>query len=104
MRYWKECIEASLDEVGIKATDEQIDIIAGNVEVSHEQYGMAFGYDCIPNPLAQENDRLKRALENEKNKVHCKSCNGKGTIYESWGTRSSSSRCDRCNGEGRHSR
>jgi len=104
MKYWKECISEALEDAGIKATDEQIETVTSWVEGAHDNYSMAHGYDCIPNPLAQENDRLKRALENEQNMVHCKECNGKGRIYESYGTRSSDSPCDKCHGEGRHSR
>ena len=50
MDYWTECISTALDEAGIVATKEQIEIIVGAVEGGHENYGMAHGYDCIPNP------------------------------------------------------
>jgi len=103
MRYWKESIEAALDEACLTATPAQIETIVKCVEISHDQYGMAFGHDCIPNPVVLENDRLKKALKIEQDKVGCKTCNGRGSITENFGTRSSTSRCDRCNGEGKHS-
>lgn len=69
MNYWVECIACSLDEHGVKATQEQIEAIAADVEVSHENFGMAHGYDCIPNPLhaeiAERDERIKR-IEKER--------------------------------------
>lgn len=101
--YWEECIATSFYENGIKATDEQIKRVALDVEVNHEKYGMAHGYDCIPNPLKTENDYLKRQLEKEKNKQFCSYCEGKGYVNSSWGSsgRSSTSRCYKCNGDGK---
>lgn len=50
MNYWKDIIEEALDDANISATNEQIDVIAGLVEGAHENYGMAHGYEAIPNP------------------------------------------------------
>lgn len=61
-----------------------------------------FGHDCIPNPLVEENEKLSRAIKLEREKVTCRECNGRGVIVENFCNRSSSSRCDKCNGEGRH--
>ena len=72
MDYWQECIELSFEEHGIDATDEQIQNVAGDVEVSHENYGMAHGHDAIPNPRDADIDLLKRRikqLENERDKI-----------------------------------
>lgn len=67
MDYWTECISTALDEAGIVATKEQIEIIVGAVEGGHENYGMAHGYDCIPSPLATElNEQKKRTADAEK--------------------------------------
>ena len=41
MEYWVECIETAFEEAGIKATKEQIRMVASDVEGSHENYGMA---------------------------------------------------------------
>ena len=72
MDYWKECISEAFDEAGITATEEQIAMVAGDVQVSHENYGMAFGHDCIPNPLEAEVKKLKDELKNkEDNHERC---------------------------------
>jgi hypothetical protein len=94
MNYWEECIEAALIEAGITATPEQISIIAGNVEVAHENYGLAHGHDCIPNPIREELHAIQHKLDQERSKVLCRVCKGTGRSYGSW--------CDKCGGEGRH--
>ena len=95
--YWKECIEISFEEAGIKATKEQIEIVVSSVEGGHENYGMAHGYECIPNPLMEEN---KRKHYREKNKQLCSDCKGKGRIIIPGPYHSSDSQCYSCNGEG----
>lgn len=62
MDYWEECISGALEEAGLTATKEQIDCIVGWVEGAHENYGMAHGHDCIPNPMIAEVDKLKVQL------------------------------------------
>ena len=105
MDYWKECISIALEEEGVDATEVQIENIAGAVEGAHECYGMAHGHDAIPNPLAVENDQLKRDLKVEREKVNCKECGGRGwiTINSPLCNRSSSSQCWKCRGDTRHS-
>jgi len=102
MDYWHECIAEAFDEAGIVATMEQIDTVVDWVEGAHENYGMAHGHDCIANPLEERNKTLARELKQERDKVICKECNGKGEIVENWADRSSMSSCSRCRGEGRH--
>lgn len=103
MNYWQECVAEALDDAGVAATKEQIATITSWVQGAHENYGMAHGHDAIPNPLLEENARLGKALKDEQNKVTCKECNGKGSIVTSCGpTRSASSGCWKCKGEGRH--
>lgn len=65
MNYWEECIFEALNEEGITATEEQIKNIAGCVEVAHENYGMAFGYDRIDNPMEDEIAKLKKEHQKE---------------------------------------
>ena len=65
MDHWDECISEALDDAGITATKEQIKNIAGWVQGAHENYGMAYGHDCIPNPLQTEIDTLKKKREKE---------------------------------------
>lgn len=101
--YWEECVSTALDEVDIVATQEQIESIAGDVEVSHENCGMAFGHDAIPNPLRTENDQLKRDLKTEREKIICEVCHGKGINVSYGGTFQATSPCWKCKGEGRHS-
>ena len=63
MNYFFECISQSFDEHGIKATDEQIEAVADDVRISHENYGMAHGHDAIPNPLNADIENLKRQIK-----------------------------------------
>lgn len=103
MAYWRECIEAAFGDAGIAATEEQISEVVSFVENAHENYGMAHGYDCIPNPIRLDNDRLKKELIAEREKVICKECGGKGYFMTYGGTFQSEHTCHKCNGEGRHS-
>ena len=102
MNYWHECISEAFDDAGIVATSEQIKTVVEFVEGAHENYGMAFGHDCIPNPLEQDNKQLKQALVDEKEKVFCKECMGKGSITSPGPYHSSISTCWKCRGEGKH--
>lgn len=102
MKYWEECIREALDEAGIRATDEQIDIIVEWVEGAHENYGMAHGHDAIPNPLRFEVNELKQKLKREQEKVICVECSGSGRIISYGPYHSADSECYRCRGEGRH--
>jgi hypothetical protein len=101
MDYWAECIAEAFEDAGIEAHQEQVDIVVSWVEGAHENYGLATGHDCIPNPLALENDRLRKELKDEHEKVTCSTCNGKGRIITNFGFRSSDSQCWKCRGAGR---
>lgn len=104
--YWFECVEIAASECGANLTKEQIEYIADSVEGSHENYGMAFGDDVASANLAaarkREIDDAWKAAERERNKVHCRECNGRGRIIMSFGTMQSDSECWKCRGEGRH--
>ncbi len=63
MGYWKECIEEAFEDADITATKEQIDIVAGWVEGGHDNYGMAHGYDAIPDPINTEVERLRKEID-----------------------------------------
>ena len=67
MNYWKECIEEAFCEVGIEATNEQLNLVVEWVEGAHENYGMATGQEFIPNPMASEVNELKRKLIKKDN-------------------------------------
>lgn len=99
--YWKICIEEGLSEIGIFATEEQILELTKLVEGSHENYDLYTGADCIPHPLELENQKLAKMLEEERAKVHCHHCNGRGRIYSQGPYHGSDSECWKCNGEGK---
>lgn len=101
MDYWQECIAEAFEDAGITATKEQIETVVSWVEGAHENYGMATGSDCIPNPLVLENESLKKELTKERDKVICEECNGKGRIITQGPCHSSNSECYKCRGEGR---
>lgn len=104
MNYWLEALECSLDENGgyNQLTKEQREAVAKDLERAHEMYSEHTGSINIPDPRVKEIKALEAKVEREKRKVHCKECAGYGTITESWGTRSSTSKCWKCHGEGRH--
>ena len=101
MDYWAECVSEALDEAGITATPQQISMVAEYVSGAHDNYGMAHGHDCIPNPLAGEVKQLKTALDIEKRKVVCPDCRGTGTVYSTGPYHCSTSQCSSCRGDGK---
>lgn len=102
MDYWEECIAEAFEDAGITATAKQIDTVASSwIESAHKNYGLAHGYNCIPNPLRLENDELRRKLDIERKKEPCQSCNGRGRIITPGPYHSSDSQCWKCNGEGK---
>lgn len=106
VEYWIESVESSFGEHGIAATTEQVKAIAADMEGSHETYDMAYGYDVASQNLEDEKTRtiesLRKALADEQAKVHCEACRGRGYTVENFGAHSSTSRCSRCKGNGRH--
>lgn len=101
MNYWEECLSEAFDDTGIIATKKQIDTVASWVEGAHENYGMAHGYDHIPNPLILENEKLRKNLDIERRKEICPNCDGVGRIITRGPSHSSNSRCWKCSGEGK---
>ncbi len=99
--YWKTCIEEALSEIGICAAEHQIKELVEWVEGTHENFSLATGQECIPNPLATENKELKSQLKKEIDKVFCDECKGRGRIIENFANRSSNSPCWVCHGEGK---
>lgn len=98
--YWDECISVALEEAGLDATREQIELIAGQVQGAHENYGMAFGHDCIPDPSALEIKRLKKELSREQKRSDCRVCAGTGYEQYSAGSHWITATCMNCNGTG----
>ena len=102
LEYWIEALESALEEREIVLEPIDIAAIAEDIELSHEHYSMAF-HVPTGNPLLAEIDALKRELEEERAKAICKECKGTGEDYCPGPYHSSTSRCPKCNGEGRHS-
>lgn len=72
MDYWKECIKEAFEESKINATEEQIDNVTGWVEGAHDNYSMAHGHDCIPNPVNTEKEVLKQKHQEAINRLENK--------------------------------
>lgn len=102
MDYWKECVEAAFEDEGITATETQKENIAGAIEVAHENYGMCFGHDCIPNHQEVELEKAKKELEFERGKITCGECGGSGRIIANGPYHGSNSECFKCRGEGKY--
>ena len=64
--YWEESVQCSFDEVGLVATETQIQAVAGDMEVCAEQQGMAFGSDVASANQAGERERELKALRSQK--------------------------------------
>lgn len=70
LSYWRECVGEMLCEIGLyeKVTPEQLETAAEFVQESHDQYGMAFGHECIPNPLKADVEELQRKRKDDERK------------------------------------
>lgn len=101
LQYWRECLESSFAEHGVSVTPAQLAGIALDVAGAHECYGMAFYSPPAGEHLVAELDATKRALETERGKVDCRSCNGKGRVVTAGPYHNANSHCDRCGREGR---
>ena len=102
MSYFHETVSEALDQEGIDATEKQIENIAEAVQIAHDMYSEYMGHQHIPNPIKTKNEKLKKELEKERNKVGCDKCNGTGSIREQWLDRCSTHTCPKCNGEGKY--
>ena len=65
--YWIEAVEAALEDIGKlnNYTNEELKTVAESLIISSEQESMAFGYDCIPNPLESTIRDMKSKHESE---------------------------------------
>jgi len=106
MGYWQECVYEALEDAGLKATDKQIETIAGWVEGAHDNYGMATGLDVADSNYVSDDKKeleaLRLGIENNRKWVAttkpCPSCHTEGTVKDGCGR---GVRCHRCSGEGR---
>jgi hypothetical protein len=104
--YWKDCITEAFSEIGIKATEEQVNEMAEWVEGAHENIGMATGAHAIPDPAEsaaeKELAKIKRSQAFHDDWVAtttpCKECFTTGTITDGWGRDTT---CYQCDGKGR---
>jgi hypothetical protein len=101
-QYWIDCVSEGLDQAELSATPEQIKEIARWVESGHECYSESHGHHCIPNPETERADKAEKALRTEREKVGCKTCGGSGVEETISNGRLCTSRCWKCNGEGKH--
>ena len=100
--YWIQAVEAALEEAGLSATTEQIEVMADVMDGAHEMYGEAHGYEHFGNPMEDEVKRLKKELQRERKKVVCPECKGSGEeVMVYLPGRVSRSTCCKCNGEGK---
>ena len=74
LEYWRECVTGCFEEHGITATQEQIERIAADIEVSAANMSLVFGPPPGPSLARIEADDLKRKLSTEKDKVYCGDC------------------------------
>lgn len=100
---WVECIGEAFEDAGIVATQEQMDTVASWAEGLHNNWSMACGHGGGGSYLQEENARLKRELQAEREKVICDECGGRGDITTQGPYHSGTSSCWKCRGEGRHS-
>lgn len=99
MKYWEECVSIALEDAGVIVTNDQLGQIVDCVEGAHENYGMAH---YVPeSPYPREIEALKKALKTEREKIHCRECDGSGRITSQGPIHSSNSQCWKCYGEGR---
>lgn len=103
--YWQEAVASSLEEAEVAATTEQCAAIASDMSLASENYPMAYGYDVADCNLRAARDKeieeLRKELRDERNKVVCAECRGKGYIIEQGPYHSSMSSCAICRGDGR---
>ena len=76
INYWEECVSEALEDAGIEASDDQVNIIVEWVEGAHENYGMYSGNDiATENWHADYNDKINK-VKSERDEIELKTqCN-----------------------------
>jgi hypothetical protein len=71
--YWAETIAQAAEDVNLTLTEEQLECLAGAVEISHDNYGLAFYsppasdyYDRIESEWSKKYKDLEREFEKYK--------------------------------------
>ena len=109
--YWREAVMLAFE--GIERFDvieglskEQLDEIGEALATSSEHQSTAFGWDVASANRSAEiqrnEDNLRNEIRRERAKITCRECRGGGSITIPGPYHSSTSRCWKCNGEGRH--
>lgn len=108
VQYWEDAIGDALCEVDKfdALTSEEMTKVAKSLQMAHESYGMAFGHDVASrNFHAQarnEEEKLRKELARERNKIVCKECGGTGRLRYTSGPWVVDTGCTKCSGDGRH--
>ncbi len=106
MDYWLESVSAAFDDAEIKASDEQIKLVAESIESSHENHDLFTGVE-VANRNFQSDEAIalkELQAENEKKRIWelntkpCKSCTTTGNVIDGWGRDMT---CPDCQGKGR---
>ncbi|UZJ58600.1 hypothetical protein OKW98_18660 [Pseudomonas sp. KU26590] len=97
---WKEMIAESLEQHGVMATAEQINLIAEDAAGIAESISEHSFHPA--DPMVHELAESQKALKREREKVACVPCHGSGFIETSGPYHGSTSQCWKCRGEGRH--
>lgn len=64
MNYWEEAFIAALEEADVAIpSNDKLKLAVDVISSAHENYGMAYGHDCIPNPENTEIAGLKRQIK-----------------------------------------
>ena len=102
-KYWIDCVSEAFVDAGISATEEQVKAVANDVCLASEMHSEVTGEINIPNPLIEENKKLEKLLKDEKSKISCKSCMGRGITHSYGPSYMSTSQCSKCHGDGKAS-
>lgn len=100
---WADLVAEAAAEASATLTPEQCGkmgaLLFGYVDIGRDRHG--FGGESEEN---REIAKLKTALAEEQRAITCEQCSGTGTEVREFGPvgRISRSRCDRCDGRGRH--
>lgn len=102
--YYQECFECAMSDEGLwhlveQMTAEQRANIGGAIAGAVENVGMAF--HTPENPMIENNKRLERKLRWEREREHCKECNGTGRIQYMAGPWHCDTGCHVCAGAGK---
>ncbi|MDX1117068.1 hypothetical protein GOL29_03330 [Sinorhizobium medicae] len=106
--YWADALGDALCEIDKfnALTSEERAKVAKSLHMAHECYGIAFGHDVISRNYSaarrDEEGRLRKEVQRERDKVVCRECGGAGRLRYNSGPWAVDTGCMKCNGDGRH--